>query len=302
MEAFDEYRGYVTDLGPDHQGGHARVSACRKEFLIEVSEMSGIQAAINAGINQNVTYSLSDTESAVTDLYNRTNNGAGINVYWAKDTLALGGLVDYNGDGIQNGDDRPNAYHWSGNVEVFGGPANIGGGAYVWFDRKLQLENNALFNTLYKDSSGGVGKNCLFQKSRNSQLEHFAKLVIVTRWGRVFPADDDHPSVHCRVTNENARSTTANADHTLEGCYVAATGVAEEATPAYSNTEFNKIFNYAVAHEIGHLLINAAQHPGGGATALMGTASPPNRSGITAIQVTNADRSAMNAADEGSVQ
>jgi len=96
-------------------------------------------------------------------------------------------------------------------------------------------------------------------------------------------------------------------NHKLEGALVAVAGVTEEGpyhSPQhdgdhFNQQEFHNVLNYAVAHELCHMLIGD-QHPAApDSTALMG--GSPGRLGITAVNVKPVTREEIDVKNKQSV-
>jgi hypothetical protein len=317
LRASEEYRGYVVDRGPKNfNGGHVRISLAKKELLVEVSEMPGIQSSISAGENPGVTYSLSGIISSVMELYCRSTGGAGIDVYWAKDAVVVGEPIDYNEDGVFNPDegDRQDAYCWTGSVYKKTNDVERcvnGGGAFVETDYKLVGTNRTKFDRIFRMRPGGsIGACFQLEKNRNSALEKFAKLLLVTRRGIMNgPKEPEHPLGWCSITENNAIAPVTS-DFRGDGAYISVTGIAEEGPYRvgdpnnlnYSTEEYLNVLHFCVAHELCHLLVGPI-HPGELiSTALMNNIEPVSRNGISITQLADQEMIHINVSHKRSVE
>jgi len=78
LTEFQEYRGFILDGGNSHAGGHRRLSTSRKELLVEVDIMEGVEhMPTEAGIRS--------TMNTVSAGFGDLTEGAGIDLYYVID-------------------------------------------------------------------------------------------------------------------------------------------------------------------------------------------------------------------------
>jgi hypothetical protein len=311
LTLFEEYRGFILDYGPDHtEGGHKRLSASRKELLVQHTEMPNINQTIQLGENPAVSnaYDPMAMYQAITDLYRHPEHGAGIDVYWVHvPLLEYEDAITYNGI-----HERDHAYLHAGESIKDGTATILDGGSYIWHDARLKLgdaDEKDLFNQLFRCSAGFEGKARHFENMRNPALEKFVKLLIVNRWGRVlyFPQNPPHKY---QVPPTGPAAIQHEGPYQRQGALVAASGIAEEGPYVddgnenhYTGAEFIGVLHWAVAHELAHLLIGP-DHPGGDSTVTTALISHgrPGRAGISITRVNEDERREMDVRNRLSVE
>jgi hypothetical protein len=332
LNLFEEYRGFILDYGPGHaEGGHKRLSVARRELPVMTAEMPGIRQSNAAGQNPNIGDGeyYENMRQVVTDFYRDDVKGAGIDLYWVNVPMDMGGpiyvnkldaqgneMFDENNNPVPYEGNRPHAYHWTGNVSV-GGTNTAAGGAYVSNDLSLRHHAPEFYRDFYEPfhpEPHNHDETLANIMHGDPWLEKFVKVALLSRWGSI-----QKPSPVFRVpvhTSRNAIEIIQKSHHEREGAYIAVTGIAEEGgtQPAghFTAEEFANILHYAVAHEIGHLILyNAAaedewlrRHPGAalsdGHLALMGT-GPQGRTGITNLSIVNLSRHVIDLHKKASV-
>jgi hypothetical protein len=157
---------------------------------------------------------------------------------------------------------------------------------------------------------GSIGACFQLEKNRNSALEKFAKLLLVTRRGIMNgPKEPEHPLGWCSITENNAIAPVTS-DFRGDGAYISVTGIAEEGPYRvgdpnnlnYSTEEYLNVLHFCVAHELCHLLVGPI-HPGELiSTALMNNIEPVSRNGISITQLADQEMIHINVSHKRSVE
>jgi len=244
------------------------MSTARKELLVECSEADGIKDLTNNGANTNPSisaYDFTTMMTTVSDFYRDPNDGAGIDLYWCRDSFTpLQNAYSY----ASNPTTMYDAYFEQGPAEYTGSAVNpdpvTTGGNTIYWDYKWRNEAQLAHDAVY----GGAAASCLMKASRDDvHLGHFIKLFLGHRKSYVVP--DGATGRKLRIDSGLAATFDGNAqygfDHT--GSWVFVSGIADEkhwdaGQPLYDAATFVKVLDYSVAHELGHLVVDAAGAPG----------------------------------------
>jgi hypothetical protein len=295
LDVVKEYRGYLTDGGSNTSGGYKRLSVSRKEVLIEVSEMSGIQGAIAGGTNNTANYSLSSSMQATESFY---RSKYGVETFWVIDSIVPGAAVAY-GDGTG----RTNAYISSDSATTSStgnGPFNMGGANFVWDDQRLKVVNPAAYASMF-----GSEMDHFNTMNKNSNCFDFIRLRMLSRACMIMPKRDANNNLtgdyFLRYNAKHQSQTTATGSR-VEAAFVAEEGPTPGMlTPPrhYTPGEYNNVINYAIAHECGHLFFGLLDVPSG-AGDLMNHAWSPGAAGLGACGTSPTECSQLNLVDRKS--
>jgi len=305
----DEYRGFILDprteqpqQHPDeHHGGHLRLSAARKELLVQVNEMGNIddpkRNRANAAAEK---YTRTKTMSGIAEFFSHPERGAEIDLYWCYLPAELGPAVIY-----ADGTSRERAYYYEGPMtrRVLDGPnEQLAGGAFIESDSKLRSKDEQEANRLF-------GNYACLRAQRDADMEEFVKLLLVSRWGSM--AHDGT----VQVPAEGPAITRMHPGHPVltQGSIVGVNGVSEEGPHKavvgrhYTEPEFQNVLQWAVAHELGHLIIRVEAGEGwvgGGHVAGVGFLMGPfpGVQGINAVQVGAVEMSGIGLPNRASVR
>ena len=289
LTVLEEYRGYILDGGPGLDApDHRRLSAARKELMVQAIETQGIATLSANGEGSNWTalqnYSARNSLGLVSDFYRNKAKGGMIDIYWC--VTPFNPTVQGNEITCLNNYVRP-AYSITGKSVAVGSNVQptpfVRGQFDVFDDRWLRREEGGdpqLAISLYGQSTGHPRK--LMAHGRDDKhLGAFIKLGLFGRAAKVRnEADPDNntfaggsgPGLGIwSHTFEEAPSREVDARTAGEpdekGCYVFVSDLAEEHYKAtlqegrldpavlYNQGEFNSTLAYAIAHEVGHLLI-----------------------------------------------
>ena len=296
LKVRQEYRGYILDGGPNgFAGGHKRLSAARKELLVEAIEMPGVSA------NQVL--------APVAQFYNDVNKGCGIDAYWAKHAPNLGEKITYT-----NGQTRAHAYYHEGYLRYIG-TRNEGenGSVYIYRDRRLERENPPWAGRIYRSKfNKAAGQQNQMALQRNRSLKVFVKLLLVSHWGYI---DRQEAVIQPIISKTDHAICYYDPDHLeiYNGSRIDVFGIAEEGpfVPSvgrpYTAHEFQNILTWSVVHELGHLIIRIQD--GGNWTgghyrnpqAVM-TITNPGTEGINAVHFLNEEIERINLQNRASVE
>lgn len=259
LSVFNEYRGYVLDGGPAVSAPtHRRLSIARKELLVEVSEADGIATTANNGTNTNraalqAAYNFTAIMGSVSAFYRDPTDGAEIDLYWCRDTFyPVAGVVSYSNPAAPPYFD---AYFKHGDGVHFESPpvnpdpVTNGGNTVVW-DHKWRAANQPSHDLRYLG-----GEMSLIRASRNDvTLGDFVKLFLGHRHAQILTAQT-------RIYSSNAKTGENSTTAENNGSLVFVSGIADEnlakGVALYDSTTLRKVLDYAIAHEIGHLVIDA---------------------------------------------
>lgn len=245
-----EYRGYIFDGGPGAPpGGHKRLSAVRKDLLVECSEMVGAPFAPG--------YSLAGTMGAVWDFFRNEGQAAGnpgyfvgaiVDTYWVRDALNDTGTYVTYADGTSR-----LAYKHTGTYTDQSGNNPMTGTLCIGMDYKLLYERPAICRNIYGPSSAGSGILAPGNgDNRNPLCEDFVKLVMRGKKGIV--VNDGTVRMHSQTALEV--DETNGVGYQYHGAFVWANSIAEQQQAAPpGSTPFPDELAFAVAHELGHLFI-----------------------------------------------
>jgi len=254
-----------------------------KSLSVQVSapELASLLAEAGAGPAANTNalsaFNVDNIMQSVAQLYAHPTKGAGIDLYWVKRPLAppaLGGPIDYG-----NGTGRPNAFSYTG--EMFYEPVppvypnNLTGAAQIVDDLPLlNILKLPAYRQLFR------GEDEIFKSeianNRDPSLKGFIPVLFKARAAMIEARDGN-----TYAFRSNARAYTEDVPNDpdsvkKQGAIILTTNVSEENPFAYgqqhySQADFISYLAWAVAHEIGHLLMgkgNADHSPGSG--VLMG--------------------------------
>jgi len=265
LSVLEEYRGFILDGGPtitaSQVGPHKRLSAVRKELLVECSEETDIPSPANLQQNANMAaglYNLKLLMGSVSGFYNGPN-GADIDLYWCRDDFKRGNMVYYGlpwppqnhlaffKDGV------PLAYTVSNPPPSVAGYANIHHDRYLFQNDRSQ--HDVCYGSKYSD-----GYPHMANMNRNDLLSQFVKLNMLTRNGLVHIPPD---IVHIQADTQNAFNILAQGvpDAEYQGSFIFVNGIAEEGrfkspSALYNQTQFDGVLAWATAHELSHMIGN----------------------------------------------
>lgn len=195
---------------------------------------------------------------AVSGFYRDPIQGAAIDLYWCRDFFAP--LVDaysYQADPNTRYDAffELGAGHFPSNNSV------LEGGDTIHFDHKWENEDEAAHDQVYDG-----GEVALLRHSRNDlELRQFVKLVLAHRMGQIVNDPDAIRKIRGMDAGLAASNDTGPVVET--GSWVHISGVADETITQgqgqpYDEGELSTVLRYTVAHELGHLIIDARGAPG----------------------------------------
>ena len=228
LTVFEEYRGFILDGGRDetgpHTGGHRRLSAARKEYLVHVSMIPGLPAAGKAD----------SFMPGVAELYNHPQHGVDVDIHWivteqgypaAQDGPHLGPVI-YHEAGFAA---RPHAYqHVESGITYF-----------IFTDSALKTsgedndeDQHALFYAEPPASKPYVRASTLRRPTHASpwfrHLMLFGRAVQITNngnvsttgaltasYGRHWPDEDRAAVIHVEALNDEAGTLEANIHYTV---------------------------------------------------------------------------------------
>ena len=268
LTVLEEYRGYILDGGPGLDApDHRRLSAARKELMVECSVEEGLTSVAKNGqdTNQGVLagFTVASALKDVSSFYRNAEKGGCIDLYWAEDKIVQpGAVIDY-GPPFPAPFPSRGAREWSGSVGYSEAIKNVmvSGDGIPVHDDVLLLINRARHLDVYESMEGYTG---FLVENRNPHLEGFVKLVLPTRYGTVcggLGQNDDaiDPSVprHLRCP---PGSTHRTAGALVPVAAVADEGISPLYAPApvgrhFSNAEFARLIRWTIGHETGHLLV-----------------------------------------------
>jgi len=163
--------------------------------------------------------------------------------------------------------------------------------SFIAYDNRLMTPPfDTQFNmNLYKQLSGNRPKTEFIRESRDPNLPDFIKLVLLDRRCDL-QVEIVNGQIHffATVRDDNAMTPIINHDRSLQGSWVCVAAVADEGVAMkgvrrhYTQTEFIQQLVWAIAHEIGHLLIGGTEFPHPEYLMTGGNPTPAGISVITA--------------------
>lgn len=272
LTALDEYRGFFLDGGPEPGAPrHRRLSAARKDLLVECSEMEGIGNTGGSLLMPGFTdpgndangfaqaYSIGAIMGKVAAFFASEGPpiqsgadyfpGAAIDMWWVRDTL------DDDAANIvyENGSVRA-AYKYSGSFL----DTQLSGQRQAWlsiyYDHELWDQNRPVHVQRYGLTPNGVGIMANLA-NRNTTCRHFTKLALQGRKGQ-FNASGDYVAVVNQAAREVDEAMDTSASH--QGASIFVNSLSEEPTvgQAWANQgAFESALAYAVSHEVAHLFV-----------------------------------------------
>ena len=233
-------------------------------------------------------FDVNEIMQMVSQLYCDYDCGAGIDLYWVNrelKPLPIGPPISY-----LNGGGRPDAFSYWG--EMFyepippdpNFPNNLTGNA--------QIVEDLLYNNAYPNTGLFKNENDFFREeianNRDDSLKGFVVLLFKARVARIEAYDGNaHPfrSNLCRAYDDPATTPVI----AQQGAIILTTNFSEEnpfayAQPHYDNLQFKSFLAWAVAHEIGHLIIGDDWHFFG-TNNLMGGRVPIENTAIASEEI-----------------
>jgi len=293
LTALEEYRGFILDIGNGVSAGqHKRLSVARKEVLLQLHHMPQIvdqsQNNANAAAHQ---FDLDARFQQVMEFYLDPADGADLDLYAVKISISDEGPSVVYADKSS----RPSAYIWNGKLDQDENTARPAtGGSYIYHDEKLRSDFPVLHDDLYRAYLPGTsGRRNIFPRLRNHNLPQFGLIAMFSRLGLIeeINEDDGENSVKFLVASENNwgnattnhGSTVPDPVHEQRGVQLSVNSISEESLPPYTSEKLNEVFDYSLAHEIGHMLI-WSQHGGHYGTGLTLMSNvPPNPKNLDTI-------------------
>ncbi len=285
LSARDEYRGYILDGGPGiTTPNHRRLSAARKEQLVECSEMEGIASTTlrlppdefftDQGNDPNTFaqgYSLNSTMSQVSAFFAMEGPatgsnpkyfpGAAIDTWWVKDKLN-----DDAGNVVYDNGNARSIYKYSGPYTDQQRTNNNerNGWLSIASDRVLYDQNEGAHKLLY---GGGEGVAVLANyNNRNARCRDFIKLSLDGRKGFRANNGDFYTKVEEAAREQDERGEPDRP--TYQGAAMFVNSLSEERGVS-SQTVFTSLLEYAISHELAHLFIgNDDNHFSGNSNVL----------------------------------
>jgi len=284
LSVMDEYRGYVLDGGADFTSTrHVRLSPALKELLVQVNELPGMASQNSFNPAALSAYSFNSVMQQVAQFYCHPTRGLGIDLYWCRRDFTVFGpsytpeflppvehLERFSGETWQIFLDASLSYV-SNTLSA--------GQSQIRYDNRLLTppfdtsENLDLFRELAKRP-----ESAFLQESRDPLLGQFVKLVLVDRRSDLELSSASGPVSAAKLRPDNAKTHLVSTDSSLEGAHVCVASMSDEGVVLpnvnrhYTANEFVNELVWAVAHELGHLLIGAQHYSS--STALMTNTSP----------------------------
>ena len=268
LAAFDEYRGFFLDGGPETTSpDHHRLSVARKELLVECSEMDYIAwttgtitvpGFVDYGNDANAyaeKYTLTATMSDVASFFAREGvpsgnsptyySGAELDMWWVRDSL------DDEADNLVYEDGSVHSiYKYSGRYKDQQSHLSRFGWLSIVSNEVFKIENSFLHDVRYGGSQGvAILAN---NGNRHELCRHFVKLALQGRKGFVDNFGEYH-APHQGAAIEQDEFHEPNRP-TYQGSAVFVNSLSEE-SELTSIEVFESRLAYAVAHELGHLFI-----------------------------------------------
>ncbi|MBQ9430280.1 MAG: hypothetical protein IJU44_01890 [Kiritimatiellae bacterium] len=313
LTTLDEYRGFFFD-GPNT--GHTRLSFAAKELLVQVEVIPGIEGT--SIVNPNFTLSeinlKEDILNPVCAFFADPERGLGFRMYWVFTPFSFDGPPLQSLDGLLSVE---HAYRYHG--EIYNSSCHnvlpfIGDG-FVMRDVRFKgkmLEGISYDNIFTHNTLLFAHK--FFPSQRHPSLEKFVKLALIDRLLEIVPNKIQNQIIYnTRVVNENAFSEfSSTVNYRESGAVVAMVSIAEEGPATslnrhYTKAEFINRLQWAIAHELMHLLVReqndenwAGNHLKNNSEALMGHNFPYNH-GLSHVQGAQAEIEKINFRTRASV-
>ncbi len=310
LTVLDEYRGYILDGGPGLDApGHRRLSAARKELLVECSVESDLTSEAKNGPETNRAgfkdFNLDDAMATVSQHYRDPTKGGVIDLYWTNDVLLPGEDVHYGDDLFP----QRKAYEWS---EDFEHRIRAGGGTIPW---RLQASGVPLRDEVLKKQKPlkhlelygqGSPLEHVVDLNRNAKQKSFAQLLLPTRLGELEGGIDKDGGVDPSVPRYLDDSIQhGHSEGYWSHSFVCVAAVADEGLTYYkqgfqrhlTKEEFSRLGPVTIAHEIGHQTIGGVHIDTTDTKYLMGNGGFVNDSvvrGLDAYQWQPEEISRMN--------
>ena len=249
LTALEEYRGFFLDGGPGITSPqHRRLSVARKELLVEVREMTGTPFAQN--------YSLSEIMGAVSDFFGNDGpvvgnpgyfKGAILDTYWVRNALNdTETYVTYT-DGTTR-----LAYKYTGTYIDQRTSSNWMGTLCVGWDHKLRGDDRDESDRIYGLTQAGLGI-LAHEGNRDLRCGHFVKLVMRGKKGEVLGNGAMRAPTGGTALEVDERWDTR---YNYQGAAIWVNSIAEGNYPPLA-VSFPDELAFAVAHELGHMIIDA---------------------------------------------
>ena len=278
----EEYRGFFFD-GPT--AGPTRLSFAEKELLVQVEVIPGIEAT--PIVNPNFTLSeinlKEDILNPVCAFFADPERGLGFRMYWVFTPFSFDGPPLQSSDGTLSVE---HAYRYHGEIynKKLSATPFLGNG-FVMRDIRFfgNMPEGVLFSDVYTHNTL-LFAHKFFPFQRHPLLEKYVKLAIIDRFLEVLPDEiNGVPTFTAQVKSENAFSEFSSmVDYRKSGAVVALAAIAEEGPTTsldrhYTKAEFINRLQWAIAHELMHLLVReendenwAGNHLRNNSEALMG--------------------------------
>ena len=312
LTTLDEYRGFFFD-GPNT--GHTRLSFAAKELLVQVEVIPGIEGT--AIVNTNFTLAEIDLKEDILNpvcaFFADPERGLGFRMYWVFTPFSFDGPPLQSSDGAHSVE---HAYRYHGAIynRKLSETSFLGSG-FVMRDVRF-IKNRSIgssYASIYTHDTLRFAHK-FFPSQRHPLQEKFVKLALIDRLLEVLPDTVDGVSTNTvQVRNENAFSEfRSTVDYQKSGAVVAMAAIAEEGPTTllnhhYTKAEFINRLQWAIAHELMHLLVReqnddnwAGNHLKNNAEALMGHYFPHNH-GLSHVRVAQAEIEKINFRTRASV-
>jgi Bacterial TSP3 repeat len=264
LKTLQEYRGFILDGGPGATAGrHKRLSAARKELLVEGSVENDLTSSNKNGSGTNqpalAAFTVVEAMSDVSDFYRDTQKGASIDLYWVEDELEQPGeWVGYAPHPFLG----RGAWEWYGDVKYYDAPNMVWAAGVPLQDELWLLLSPDEHNEFYK-----TGLPNLKLINRNPELGAFVKLLLPTRTGYLKGGLSTDGNGQTVVDPDATQyfSDGAGGEHSngkADGAHVCISAIADEGISYYrtilnrhfTGSEFSGLSRRVIAHELGHLI------------------------------------------------
>ena len=233
------------------------INAYRDKLYVHISELPGLAQMPSFNASALGTYNLANVMQLVKAFCADPERGIGLDVEWVRDDLVFQDppLTDIDGVIL-----APNTYRYNGEIRQPEDKDNIlaNGSGFIFRDRRYRdLLRRAYFETIYYREPNFFAQDRLLQETRRDDLPKHVRLNLIDRWVEVWNAPENPVP---EILHKNAfASFMSNTPFQKCGAVVAVVGIAEEYP--YTPPQFINRLAWAIAHELGHLIIRE-QHGG----------------------------------------